>query len=141
MIWTFLLSNWRGAILGLALSLSAAFFWLWRHEVSAYEEFRNQESAKGLAAEMHVKQVEQQQKEITNDTVTGWKAALDVTRTDYDKRMRSYARGSGLSIIPQAPSRIDDLPADSVPLAAQCAETTLQLIKLQDWTNEQERVK
>lgn len=140
MILTFLLSNWRGAILGLALSLSAAFFWLWRHEVSAYEEFRNQEAARGLAAEMHVKQVEQQQKEITNDTVTGWKAALDVTRADYDKRMRSYARGSGLSAIPQAPRSVDDLPAESLPLAEQCAETTLMLVKLQDWIREQGKV-
>lgn len=137
---TFLLSNWRSAILGLALSLSAAFFWLWRHEVSAYEEFRNQEAAKGLAAEMHAKQVEQQQKEITNDTVTGWKAALDVTRADYDKRMRSYARGSGLSAIPQAPRSVDEVATNCLSLAEQSAETTLQLITLQDWVKEQGKV-
>lgn len=76
------------------------------------------------------------QKQITEETAHGWKAALDVTRADWSERLRN-ARARQVPGLSQTPARIDDLAADALPLAAECAETTVMLVKLQGWAQQQ----
>lgn len=80
------------------------------------------------------------QKQITEETAHGWKAALDVTRADWSERLRR-ARAAQMPGLSQTPARLDDLPADAVPLAAECAATTLMLVQLQGWILKQEENK
>ena len=76
------------------------------------------------------------QEQITEDTTHAWKSALDVTRADYVKRLRR-ANAQPMPGISAGTARIDDLPTDALPLAAECAETTLMLIQLQGWVKKQ----
>ena len=81
-----------------------------------------------------------EQKQITEDTAQGWKAALDVTRADWAKRLRN-ANVQPMPGISGPTGGIDGLTTDSLALAAQCAETTEQLITLQGWIKKQQLVK
>ena len=71
-------------------------------------------------------------------------ANFDRMRSDYKRLRQQYAAansGSGeVPAIPEAPRRIDAIPADCLPLAEQSAETTLMLTSLQDWIQQQAEV-
>lgn len=109
---------------------------LWRFSANDVEKMKIQ----GKIAAQEAKRVIAEQERITDETVTGWKAALDVTRADYLKRLR-IANVQPMPGISQGSARVDDLPTDALPLAAECAETTLMLENLQAWVKKQERVK
>ena len=96
-----------------------------------------------LRSEIAAKDAERvvtEQKQITEDTTNAWKAALDVTRDYWAKRLR-VANIQPMPGISGPTGGVDGLPADSLALAAQCAETTNQLIALQRWVRQQEKVK
>lgn len=109
---------------------------LWRFAAGDVEKMQ----IMGKVAEQEAKRVIAEQERITDETVTGWKAALDVTRADYLKRLR-VANVQPMPGVSTGSARVDDLPTDALPLAAECAETTLMLENLQDWVKKQERVK
>lgn len=91
-------------------------------------------------ASQESKRVIEEQKRITEATTNAWKAALDVTRDSWAKRLR-LANVQPMPGISGPTGGVDGLPADSLALAAQCAETTNQLITLQRWVRQQEKVK
>lgn len=96
-----------------------------------------------LRSEIAAKDAERvvtEQKQITEDTTNAWKAALDTSRADWAKRLR-LANVQPMPGISGPTGGVDGLPADSLALAAQCAETTNQLITLQRWVRQQEKVK
>lgn len=80
------------------------------------------------------------QKQITEDTKNGWKAALDVTNDSWAKRLRR-SNVQPMPGISGPTGGVDGLPTDSLALAARCAETTLQLKALQDWVRRQGSIK
>lgn len=137
---TLLLSNWRIVSIGALCGAVALFFTLWRHEVSVYAEFRAVAAAHGKAAEEHAKSVEYQQKQITQETADAWSKNLDYVRRYYSERLRNSGGGAMPGISNPARS-IDAIPADALPIAGECAETTAQLIGLQGWVREQQAVK
>ena len=106
-------------------------------------EYRHQlkevKLAGGIAAEQ-AKATIKEQKQITEDTTNAWNAALNFTRDDWAKRLRN-ARVQSLPPVSGPAGGVDGLSADQLALAAQCAETTLQLKTLQDWVRKQEKVK
>lgn len=109
---------------------------LWRsaeHEVAMIE-------LASQVAEQDAKRVIAEQKQITEDTTNAWKAALDVTRDSWAKRLRN-ANVQPMPGISGPAGGVDGLPANALALAAQCAETTEQLIALQGWVRQQEKVK
>lgn len=68
--------------------------------------------------------------------------SLDRLRADYQRMRQQYAKragSSGVPAIPEAPRSVDAIPIDALPLAAECAETTLTLESLQSWVKEQEQ--
>lgn len=109
---------------------------LWRsaeHEVAMIE-------LASQVAEQDAKRIVAEQKQITEDTTNAWKAALDVTRADWAKRLRN-AHVQPMPGISGPAGGIDGLATDSLALAAQCAETTEQLLTLQGWIKKQGEVK
>lgn len=55
-------------------------------------------------------------------------------------RQRSTDSSGKVPPIPEAPGSIDEIPTNALPLAGQCAETTQQLVDLQDWITKEESV-
>jgi len=141
MFWTFLLSNWRVVAIATLFISNILAFDLWRNEANAFAKFKADTVAIGEAQEKHTATVVAEQKQITEETANGWKAALDYTRSYYGKRLLPQSGSGKLPGVPSTSGSIDDLPTDAVPLAGQCAETTLQLITLQDWVKKQESAK
>lgn len=81
-------------------------------------------------------------RQITEDMSHEYAKNLDRLRADYQRLRKQYASGAGggaVPAIPEAPRSVDEVPADALPLAAECAETTLMLESLQGWVGEQGR--
>lgn len=111
-------------------------FGLWRHEANSITAME----LRGQVAQEQADAKTRAQEQITEDTANGWKAALDSVRADYARRMRNNGAHymPGLS---KPANGIDGIPADAMALAADCAETTAQLITLQGWVRHQESAK
>ena len=111
--------------------------------VAGCNEYRHQLKEVKLAGEVAAEQAKatiKEQKQITEDTTNAWKAALNFTRDDWAKRLRNV-HVQPLPPVSGPVGGVDGLSADQLALAAQCAETTLQLKALQDWVRKQEKVK
>lgn len=89
-------------------------------------------------------QLEEKQKhqELNERTADEWSKGLAALRDCYESgrcRMRVESNGMPAGRVPNTSQGADDKPADFVfgagGLAYQCAETTLQLIRLQGWVN------
>lgn len=82
------------------------------------------------------------QKQITEDTTNGWKAAVDYLRAHPVRVLQPAGSFSGISV---TPAGADGAGADAVPAArdveTDCAKTTLQLNWLQNWAEKQEAIK
>ena len=75
-------------------------------------------------------------KKITEDMSHEYAKNLDRLRADYQRLRKQYAASSGsgaVSATEQPARSVDAIPADALPLAAECAETTLMLESLQAW--------
>ena len=125
-----------GLVVANVLSLS-----LWRH--AANEVARIEVAAQ--VAQANTKRIELTQKQITEDTTNGWKAALDTTRRYYVTQRLRDARAGEMPAIPDATARVDAASADPVPVAARveedCAITTLTTNHIQDWISAQRAVR
>ena len=74
---------------------------------------------------------------ITEGVRSEYEARIDAVRRQYAGRVQQCSTGrSNLPTTPKTTSRADDLAADS-RLAGLCAETTQQLISLQQWVAKQ----
>lgn len=81
-------------------------------------------------------------KQITEDMSHEYAKNLDRLRADYQRLRKQYADSAGsgaMPAVPEAARSVDAIPADALPLAAECAETTLMLESLQGWVKEQEQ--
>ena len=104
-----------------------------------WQQDANELKLVGLRSELAAKDADrviEKQKQITEDTTNGWKAALTVSNDSWSKRLR-LANVQPMPGISGPTGGIDGLPADALALGAQCAETTLQLRTLQDWVRRQ----
>lgn len=104
-----------------------------------WEKASNKADRLELLAENAAKEAERtvkEQERITEEVRDGWKAALDVTRADWAKRMRN-ANVQQMPGLSKPAAGIDGIPADALAIAADCAETTLMLRDLQAWTKRQ----
>ena len=89
----------------------------------------------GLEAKEKVKREIERQEKVTKDVSTDYEKRLDYLRDTYN-RLRD-SRSGGVPSVPEAPRSIDEIPANAIPLGAVCAETTQQLISLQEWIKAQ----
>lgn len=126
-------------LIGVLAGLCATFFWMWRSEVNDFANYRAEVEAAGKAQEAEVVRITTEQKQITEDTTNAWKAALDLTRSQYATagRVRQPSGACQMPGISQPATRVDGPGQDAIPSAGNieeaCAETTLTLNYLQGW--------
>lgn len=126
-------------LIGVLAGLCATFFWMWRSEANDFANYRAEVEAAGKAQEAEVVRITTEQKQITEDTTNAWKAALDLTRSQYATagRVRQPSGSCQMPGISQPATRVDGPGQDAIPSAGNieeaCAETTLTLNYLQGW--------
>ena len=138
---------WRWIGIGLVLVAAAGFgaVKMHAHDQLAYERLQGQYSnfkadvaAKGFAQEQHTKTIVAAQQQKTKEVSSEYDKKLAGLRSYYSKRLRD-ATSAGSSVVPSLP--ITAAPVDATPayieLAGACAETTQQLVALQDWIRQQ----
>ena len=132
-------------LIGVLAGLCATFFLMWRSEVNDFAKYRAEIVAAGKAQEAEVVRITTEQKQITEDTTNAWKAALDLTRSQYATagRVRQPSGACQMPGISQPATRVDGPGQDTIPSAGTveevCAETTVTLNFLQDWIERQQK--
>ena len=104
--------------------------------------FAEQVRAEGVKAERKTAELIATAKNISVTKDAEYAKSLDRLRADYQRLRKQYtSAGSGaVPTVPEAPRSVDEIPANALPLAAECAETTLTLESLQGWVTEQSEV-
>lgn len=133
------------ALMAILVVLCALFFSLWRGEVRSFDSYRAEIVAAGKAQEAEFIRVTEEQKQITEDTTNAWKAALDLTRSQYATagRVRQPSGSCQMPGVSQPAIRVDGAGKDTVSSSGTveevCAETTVTLNFLQDWIERQQK--
>lgn len=146
---------YRWIILAVLIAASAAFgaMKMHAHDRDKYAAFVAQVKAEGQAQVEHTAQVIAKQKGITNDAATEYARRLANLRRYYAKRVQPNPGPCPLPAVSIPAPGADETTANPVPpaspilgnqpdsgLAAQCAETTLMLVSLQQWIASQQRI-
>ena len=156
-----LLYRWLAlaALVGVAMLYAAMA--MHAHDSKAQAAFVAGVKAEGNKQLEHTAQIITQQKAITDETANDYAAGLIALRRDYDSKLRERASGRQVPAVPATACGTDAAPADN-GIAAQvtsaakrtdplsvangdtplelCAETTLQLVSLQQWIKQQARL-
>lgn len=92
----------------------------------------------GKQAERRTAEIIARNNQTTEKASHDYQANLDRLRADYQRLRQQYVRAGGGAVpaVSVSTRSLDDLPADALPLAAACAETTLTLVALQDWVKD-----
>ena len=132
-------------LIGVLAGLCATFFLMWRSEVNDFAKYRAEIVAAGKVQEAEVVRITTEQKQITEDTTNAWKAALDLTRSQYATtgRVRQPSGSCQMPGVSQPAIRVDGAGKDTVSSSGTveevCAETTVTLNFLQDWIERQQK--
>lgn len=132
-------------LMGILVGLCTTFYWMWRNEVNSHATYRAEVMAAADAQEAKVARITTEQKQITEDTTNAWKAALDLTRSQYATagRVRKPSGACQMPGISQPATGVDGASQDAIHAAGAieeaCAETTLTLNYLQGWVTEQQK--
>lgn len=108
------------------------------YEHFSYKQYRAQVEAQGKQAEIKAQEVKKEQELATKGIEDAYKSKINTIRVGYDRLHDT--RSSSMSTIPNTTIRFNDATANMV-LAEQCAETTQQLISMQDWIKLQAGIK
>ena len=113
----------------------------WKYEHGRFVAFKEEVAVATAKQEAKVESIQKQQALVTKGIKDEYDAKLNAVRNYYKSTSvwnnRSASKMSGISV---APSSADVITAYNV-LAGQCAETTLQIVQLQKWLNEQIGIK
>ena len=132
-------------LIGTLVGLCAVFFLMWRSEVGSHANYRAEVMAAAEVQEAKVARITTEQKQITEDTTNAWKAALDLTRSQYASagRVRQPSGSCPMPGVSKPATRIDGAGQDAISASGDieeaCAETTLTLNYLQGWVTEQQK--
>jgi len=126
---------------GLVL-ISVLCFGYGRYEHNRYVTFKAQVESIAKVQEAKIESIEKQQKLVTKGIEDEYNAKLSAIRNYY--KSTSVYNNSSSSKVPSnnaaTPSATDVIASYNL-LAGACAETTQQLVSLQDWVREQIGVK
>lgn len=114
-----------------------------------YDTFRAETAALGKVAEAHVREVEKRQQEINDALSAEYARRLAALPKFGGLRQPTNPGGGEIRVFPETTCRADGTAADTVPVAAVsvqdfdtlanlAAQTTVQLIGLQDWVRQQQ---
>ena len=150
---------WWAKWAALAALLAATNGWTWyqTHHAGAarLDAYRAEVALAGKLQQARVATQVAQQQRITEGVVDGWDKTVKDLRAQFeaqharprggvgpglDGRLREQpgAGGSGLRPLPAPAGAADGAPADD--RLADCAETTLMLVRLQEWVQQQQAV-
>ncbi|CAB5079580.1 hypothetical protein UFOVP146_20 [uncultured Caudovirales phage] len=117
------------------------FYAGWHIRDVDYMAFKAQVKAESEKQEAHVESIKKQQDLVTKGIQNEYDAKLTAIR-NYYKSTSVWNNGSGsqMSGISTAPS-VTDVISSYNQLASSCAETTQQLVSLQEWLNQQIGIK
>ena len=128
---TMLLANWRQSIVIVLLCTNSITFGLWR----MYANKLDQISYVAAVESKQNKEIIDKQKQITEDTTNGWKAAVDSVRANNAKRVLSKPTEAGG--VSGSSFNVNGSSTDSIPsparVAEDCSYSTLTANQLQDW--------
>ena len=123
------------------LLLCGVYFAGWHSRDKDYMAFKTRVEAEGKAQEVHIESIKKQQELVTKGIENEYNAKLAAIRNYYKSTSvwnnPSSGKVPGISAAPSA----TDVIASYNQLASACAETTQQLISLQDWIKTQIGIK
>ena len=122
--------------IGIAAVLVAVIFFAGYYkgfsgERDRFNAFKSELEAKAKAQDIINKATEEKNKLIADNVRTEYEAKLIALRNYYSKRMLDN-NPNQLPTKPDPTYRVNEATTDPI-FIGQCAETTLQLISLQDW--------
>jgi hypothetical protein len=125
--------------LGIAAGLLfIAFASGWGLRNRDFNDYKQEVSNAAKAQEAHVESIKKQQEITTKGIEKEYEARLNLLRNYYANGVRQ-SNSSAVSNIPNATNGLDAFSANK--LLTQCAESTQQLVSLQQWINEQIGIK
>ena len=113
----------------------------WKYEHGRFMAFKEEVVVVAAKQEAQVESIHKQQALVTKGIKDEYDAKLSAVRNYYKSTsVWNNTSGSKVPGLSAAPSSADVITAYNV-LAGQCSETTLQLVQLQKWLNEQIGIK
>jgi len=119
--------------------LSIAFGSGWWMGYSQYVEYKKSVEIAAKTQEAHVESIQKQNQLVTKGIQDEYDAKLALLRQYYSNGMHQPSTGSVSGISPTP--KFFDANATYAELAGNCAQTTLMLVELQKWINEQIGIK
>ena len=124
-----------------AICVLGIFYAGWHLRDVGFMAYKKEVESVAKAQEAHVESIKKQQELITKGIQDEHNAKLSALRNYYKSTSVFNDTSSGsMSGISAAPKSVDVIAAYN-GLAGRCAETTLQLVDLQKWLNEQMGIK
>ena len=122
-------------IIGLASSFAAGYYHGHSAVMLQFSQYKAEVQAAADQQAKETAQIDAKNQKRIKETQDAYNTSLANLRTYYS--MRLAKGGSTMPTVPYTPSAADGYSPDNLPapvvLAAQCAETTLTLVKLQDF--------
>jgi len=134
-----LYGNYVKAILLIAL-VCGVFFAGWHTRDRDFTIYKDQVRIEAEKAQAHTESVQKQQALITKGIQDEYDAKLALLRQYYANGVRNNNGGNSVSSI-SSTSKLSDAITAYNQLASDCAATTLQVVTLQQWVNEQLGIK
>lgn len=110
----------------------------WWVGYSKYLDYKKEVEIAAKVQEAKVESITKQQELVTKGIEKEYEARLNLLRNYYANGVRQ-SNSSAVSNIPNATNGLDAFSANK--LLTQCAESTQQLVSLQQWINEQIGIK
>ena len=133
--------NIQALAIAVVVAFLAGTFSGWKYEHNRYVAFKTEVAATAKVQEARVESIAKQQALVTKGIKDEYDAKLNAVRNYYKSTsVWNNTSGSKVPGLSTAPSSADVITAYNV-LAGQCAETTLQIVQLQKWLNEQVGIK
>ena len=120
--------------------LLICFFSVWSIRNNDYMAFKKEVELAAKAQEAHVESIQKQHALVTKGIANEYDAKIAALRNYYKSTSVWNSNGSQVSGLSTSPKSVDVVTAYNV-LAGQCAETTQQVISLQEWINAQIGIK
>jgi hypothetical protein len=118
--------------------ISIICFGYGRYEHNNYVAFKTKVEAIAHEQEAHIVSITKQQALVTKGIENEYEAKLSLLRQYYANGVRNTSSGA-MPTIPNSSININDFTPNG--LLIKCAETTQQLVSLQDWINSQIGIK
>ena len=128
--------RWIGGIL-LVLSVIFGIYYKGRlDERKLFNAYKAEVKAAAMAQEEKTRQIQAKNERLFKETQNAYNTKLAALRNYYSMRIAGQG-GSGLPKIPNTSGGVDGSTTNDLPpiptVIAQCAETTLTLVSLQEW--------